>query len=137
MLFLFFENNGGYKMIGDLNQAMQRVEKRDSRLYETAILPVYQRVEGIIRERLGLAPEVEVRPGSEIGEDLGGDSLDTTEVVMDCEEDKMFGIPDENIPDEDSERFVTPYDIVLYLIGREGSRVYHAKAKKRLEQARR
>ena len=62
---------------------------------------VEERVKKIIGEQLGVE-EDEVTPEASFVEDLGADSLDTVELVMELEEE--FGI---EIPDEDAEKILT------------------------------
>lgn len=54
--------------------------------------------------------ETEITPGSKIQEDLGADSLDVVELVMEVEE--AFDL---EIPDECCEKFVTVKDVLDYI----------------------
>lgn len=67
------------------------------------------RVKAIIVEKLGV-DEAEVTPEATFTNDLGADSLDTVELVMELE--KEFNIA---IPDEDSEKIVTVQDAINYI----------------------
>jgi acyl carrier protein len=62
---------------------------------------VEQKVREIIVKQLGVAPE-EVTPEASFIEDLGADSLDTVELVMEFEE--AFGL---EIPDDVAEKITT------------------------------
>ncbi|MCM8818745.1 MAG: acyl carrier protein [Candidatus Omnitrophica bacterium] len=66
-------------------------------------------VKEIIVEKLGVNPS-EVAEEATFVEDLGADSLDTVELVMDFEE--KFGI---EIPDEDAEKIKTVKDAIDYI----------------------
>ena len=59
---------------------------------------IESRVKSIIVEKLNV-DEAEVKPEASFTNDLGADSLDTVELIMEFE--KAFGI---NIPDDDGER---------------------------------
>ena len=60
-------------------------------------------------EKLGV-DESAVVPSASFANDLGADSLDTVELIMDFE--KEFGI---QIPDEDSEKIATVGDAISYI----------------------
>jgi acyl carrier protein len=77
---------------------------------------VDEKVKGIIVEQLQV-DEAEVTPGASFQEDLGADSLDVVELVMQFEE--AFDI---QIPDEDAEKIKTVKDATDYIEA-------HAKAK--------
>lgn len=66
-------------------------------------------VRDIIVEKLSVNPE-EVKEESAFVEDLGADSLDTVELVMEFEE--KFGL---EIPDEDAEKIKTVKDAIDYI----------------------
>ena len=70
---------------------------------------VEQRVKKIIAEQLGVN-EAEIKTESSFVDDLGADSLDTVELVMEFEEE--FDI---NIPDEDAEKIQTVGDAIKYV----------------------
>ena len=67
------------------------------------------RVEAIIVEKLGLSPD-QVTPEASFTTDLGADSLDTVELIMDFE--KEFDI---TIPDEDAQNIKTVKDAIDYI----------------------
>jgi len=54
--------------------------------------------------------ETEITPGSKFQEDLGADSLDVVELVMEVEEEF-----DLEIPDECAEKFTTFQDVLDYI----------------------
>lgn len=67
------------------------------------------RVKAIIVDKLTV-DENEVTPTAEFSKDLGADSLDTVELIMEFE--KEFGI---TIPDEDAEKIVSVGDAINYI----------------------
>ena len=67
------------------------------------------RVKAIIVDKLTV-DENEVTPTAEFSKDLGADSLDTVELIMEFE--KEFGI---TIPDEDDEKIVSVCDAIAYI----------------------
>jgi acyl carrier protein len=74
-----------------------------------AATEIAEKVKQIIVEQLGV-DEAEVTPGASFQEDLGADSLDVVELVMQFEE--SFDI---QIPDEDAEKIKTVKDAVEYI----------------------
>ncbi len=70
---------------------------------------IENRVKNIIVEKLTV-DESEVTPAAEFSKDLGADSLDTVELIMEFE--KEFGI---QIPDEDAEKITTVGDAINYI----------------------
>jgi len=70
---------------------------------------VMERVTKIIVDRLGV-DESQVTPEATFKEDLGADSLDVVELVMELEDE--FGL---QFSDEDSEKIVTVGDAVSYI----------------------
>ncbi len=67
------------------------------------------RVKAIIVDKLGV-DESEVTPKATFTNDLGADSLDTVELIMEFE--KEFNIA---IPDEDAEKIGTVQDAINYI----------------------
>ena len=67
---------------------------------------ITERVQRIIEEKLG----VEVKPEATFTNDLGADSLDTVELIMELE--KEFNI---TIPDDQAEKIVTVGDAISYV----------------------
>ena len=70
---------------------------------------IAEKVTKIIVEKLGIT-ESEVTPEASFTGDLGADSLDTVELIMEFE--KQFDI---SIPDEQAENIKTVGDAVTYL----------------------
>ncbi len=70
---------------------------------------IEERVKEIIVEKLGVEAS-EVTPEASFANDLGADSLDTVELIMEFE--KEFHI---SIPDESAEKIVTVGDATTYL----------------------
>jgi acyl carrier protein len=70
---------------------------------------VIERVQGIIAEKLSVNP-VDVTPEKSFTNDLGADSLDTVELIMEFE--KEFGI---SIPDDQAEKISTVGDAIEYI----------------------
>ncbi len=75
---------------------------------------ILERLKKIAVEQLG-AEESAVVPSASFTEDLGADSLDLVELMMDLEEE--FSTPSHKIviPDEDAEKIVTIQDAIDYL----------------------
>ena len=67
------------------------------------------RVKAIIVDKLGVE-ESEVTPNASFTNDLGADSLDTVELIMELE--KEFGM---SIPDDQAENISTVQDAVDYI----------------------
>lgn len=72
---------------------------------------IADRVKKIIVDKLGV-DEAEVVPTANFNNDLGADSLDTVELIMELE--KEFGI---SIPDEAAEKIATVGDAISYVEG--------------------
>lgn len=70
---------------------------------------IFDRVKRIIVDRLGVE-EAEIKPESSFKEDLGADSLDVVELVMELEDE--FEI---EISDEDAEKINTVGEVVEYI----------------------
>ncbi|MFA6738219.1 MAG: acyl carrier protein [Bacteroidales bacterium] len=70
---------------------------------------IEEKVKQIIVDKLG-ADESEVTPTANFTNDLGADSLDTVELIMEFEE--VFGI---NIPDEAAEKISTVGAAIKYI----------------------
>lgn len=70
---------------------------------------IEEKVKSIIVEKLGV-DESEVKPEASFTNDLGADSLDTVELIMEFE--KEFGI---TIPDDESGNIVTVGDAINYI----------------------
>lgn len=80
-----------------------------------AVENIEAEVKKIIEEKLGVNAE-QITDAASFIDDLGADSLDQVELVMDFED--KFEI---DIPDEDAEKMRTVGDAVSYLKGRIGS----------------
>lgn len=70
---------------------------------------IESKVVEIIVDKLGVE-EAEVKPEASFTNDLGADSLDTVELIMDFE--KAFDI---EIPDSDAEGIATVGDAIAYI----------------------
>ena len=70
---------------------------------------IQNRVKAIIVDKLG-ADESEVTPTATFTNDLGADSLDTVELIMELE--KEFNI---TIPDDQAEKITTVGDAIAYV----------------------
>lgn len=70
---------------------------------------IFEKVKGVIVEQLGVA-EGNITMKASFIDDLGADSLDIVELIMDLEEE--FDI---EIPDSDAEKVVTVGDVVEYI----------------------
>lgn len=68
-----------------------------------------KKIKQVIAENLGV-DESKVVPQASFTEDLGADSLDNVELVMELEQ--QFGI---DIPDEDAQKIQTVQDIIDYV----------------------
>ncbi len=77
---------------------------------------VAEKVKSIIVNKLGVS-EDEVKEESSFVEDLGADSLDIVELIMDLEEE--FGI---EIPDEDAEKIRTVGEAIKYIDAKASSK---------------
>ena len=79
---------------------------------ETAVEVLSEKLRGLMAEQLGVEPG-EIKPDSNILEDLGADSLDVGEMVMAIED--AFDI---EIEDSDAEAMRTVADIEAYVAKR-------------------
>lgn len=70
---------------------------------------VTERVTKVIVDRLGV-DEVEVKPEASFSDDLGADSLDVVELVMELEDEF-----DMEISDDDAEKIATVGDAISYI----------------------
>ena len=70
---------------------------------------IESKVMAIIVDKLGV-DEAEVKPEASFTNDLGADSLDTVELIMEFE--KEFGI---SIPDDKAEKIGTVADAIAYI----------------------
>ncbi len=74
-------------------------------------MATYDKVKDVIIDKLGVE-EDKITPEASFVDDLGADSLDTVELIMQLEEE--FGI---EIPDEDAEKITTVQAAVDYIDG--------------------
>ena len=70
---------------------------------------IAQKVQEIIVDKLSVEPD-EVKPEANFANDLGADSLDTVELIMEFE--KVFKI---SIPDDQAEKIATVGDAISYI----------------------
>ena len=70
---------------------------------------IESKVVAIIVDKLGV-DESDVKPEASFTNDLGADSLDTVELIMEFE--KEFGV---NIPDDQAEKIATVGDAISYI----------------------
>ena len=75
-------------------------------------MAIFDQIKAIVVDKLGVDAE-EVKIDKSFTEDLGADSLDTVELIMEFE--KEFDI---TIPDEDAENIATVEDAVNYITGK-------------------
>jgi len=72
-------------------------------------MSTYDKVKEVIIDKLGVDEDA-IKTGAHFVNDLGADSLDTVELIMEFEEE--FGI---EIPDEDAEKITTVGSAVDYI----------------------
>ena len=72
-------------------------------------MSTFDKVKEVIIDKLGIE-DGKIESGSSFVDDLGADSLDTVELIMQLEEE--FGI---EIPDEDAEKITTVQAAVDYI----------------------
>ena len=72
-------------------------------------MSTFDKVKDIVLDKLG-TEENKITEAASFMEDLGADSLDTVELIMEMEEE--FGI---EIPDEEAEKLATVGDAVSYI----------------------
>jgi acyl carrier protein len=82
---------------------------------EIRVASVSDKVTDIVCDQLGV-PREKVTPETSFINDLGADSLDTVELVMELEEE--FDI---SIPDEDAEKIQTVGEAIKYIEGHSNS----------------
>ncbi len=70
---------------------------------------MFETLKNILIEELQIDPE-EIKPESELANDLGINSIELADLVMLCED--KFGV---EIEDDDIHKFVTIGDVVAYL----------------------
>ena len=72
-------------------------------------MSTFDKVKDIVLDKLG-TEENKITEAASFMDDLGADSLDTVELIMEMEEE--FGI---EIPDEEAEKLATVGDAVKYI----------------------
>ena len=72
-------------------------------------MSTFDKVKAIVLDKLG-TEENKITEAASFMDDLGADSLDTVELIMEMEEE--FGI---EIPDEEAEKLATVGDAVSYI----------------------
>ena len=72
-------------------------------------MSTFDKVKEVIIDKLGIE-DSKIESGSSFVDDLGADSLDTVELIMQLEEE--FGI---EIPDDDAEKITTVGSAVEYI----------------------
>ena len=72
-------------------------------------MSTFDKVKDIVLDKLG-TEEDKITEAASFMDDLGADSLDTVELIMEMEEE--FGI---EIPDEEAEKLATVGDAVKYI----------------------
>ncbi len=77
-------------------------------------MDVQAKVKEIIVNKLGV-DDGQITPEASFTNDLGADSLDTVELVMEFE--KAFNL---TIPDEDAEKITTVGDAIKYITSKQG-----------------
>lgn len=98
----------GSQLGASQREALVRAPTQDF-IGDRTMAAVDEKVKQIIVEQLQV-DEAEVTPGASFQEDLGADSLDVVELVMQFEE--AFDI---QIPDEDAEKIKTVKDAIEYI----------------------
>ena len=78
-------------------------------------MSVFERVKKLVVEQLGV-DEAEVVIPASFTDDLGADSLDLVELIMQMEEEFSSDDNKVEIPDEDAEKLTTIKDAVDFLI---------------------
>lgn len=70
---------------------------------------MYEQIVAVLAKQLQIDP-ASIAPDTDIVEDLGADSLDVVEILMEMEQTFSLSIPDEEIV-----KFRTPGDILTYI----------------------
>ena len=76
---------------------------------------VYERLK--ITVELLRVEEEEIKPSTKLVDDLGADSLDLVQLVMNIEDEFSNGSVKVEIPDRDAEKILTVQDAIDYLKG--------------------
>ncbi|WP_088363022.1 acyl carrier protein [Bacillus cereus] len=72
-------------------------------------MTTFEKLSNMIADRLNV-DQAEIKLESKFKDDLGADSLDTVEFIMELEDE--FGI---EVPDEEAEKLTTVGDVVTFL----------------------
>ena len=75
---------------------------------------VYERLKRMLVETLRVKEE-EITPSAKLADDLGADSLDLVQLIMEIEDEFSNGSVKVDIPDEDVEKILTVEDTIDYL----------------------
>ena len=75
---------------------------------------VYERLKRMLVEKLRVKEE-EITPSTNLVDDLGADSLDLVQLIMEIEDEFSNGYVKVDIPDEDAEKILTVQDAIDYL----------------------
>ena len=107
--FSFKEKNAIFAVSFCPNGGSQIYLQNIVKLKTKVMSEISSKVVEIIKDRLNVA-EKDIEMTSSFANDLGADSLDTVELIMEFE--KEFGI---SIPDEDAEKITTVGDAIKYI----------------------
>jgi len=78
------------------------------------VATVYERLKKIIVEQLRVEEE-EITPSINLADDLGADSLDLLELIININDEFSNGSVKVDIPDEDAEEILIVQDAIDYL----------------------
>lgn len=92
-----------------LHPELQKVYSKQNILNITIMSEIEKKVQDIIVDKLGVDAN-EVSAEKSFTGDLGADSLDTVELIMEFE--KEFGV---SIPDDEAEKIATVGDAIAYI----------------------
>ena len=101
--------NGYTKAISKFSDPQYVTEFLSKHANDDNKISTESKVKAIIVDKLGV-DEAEVKPEASFTNDLGADSLDTVELIMEFE--KEFGI---SIPDDKAEKIGTVGDAIAYI----------------------
>ncbi len=90
-------------------QSENKKQNKNTPKFLTDMSEIADKVKAIIVDKLSVE-ENEVTPAAEFTKDLGADSLDTVELIMEFE--KQFDL---KIPDEEAEKITTVGDAIAYI----------------------
>ncbi len=81
---------------------------------------IEEKVKSIIVDKLGV-DENDVRPEASFANDLGADSLDTVELIMEFE--RVFDV---SIPDDQAEKIATVGEAIAYIEAAGANRLFNS-----------